>query len=84
MIRALKRVVLASFLAVGLLALGAGQSQAGGPFRGGYGGYRGGYGGWGGYGGFRNGYGGWGGGFRNGYGGYGGSYGWYFPPIWGF
>ena len=81
MIRALKRVVLVSFLAVGLLALGTGQSQAGGPPRGGYGGFRGGYGGWGG---FRNGYGGWGGGFRNGYGGYSGSYGWYFPPTWGF
>jgi hypothetical protein len=52
MIRALKRSVLASFLAVGLLALGAGQSQTRGQspggHGGGYGGYRGGYSGWGG------------------------------------
>jgi hypothetical protein len=49
MIRALKRAVLASFLAVGLLAMGVGQSKAGEPPHSGYGGdggYRGGYGGW--------------------------------------
>jgi hypothetical protein len=82
-----KRAVLASFLAVGLLTVGAGQSHAGGQSPGGRGGYRGGYGGGNrqgygdyrqgyggyrnGYGGYRNGYGGYGG-YRNGYGGYGG------------
>ena len=77
MIRVLKRVVLASILAIGLLSLGAGQSQAFGQSRGGhgggYGGYRGGFG----YGGYRGGF-GW---YPGGYGGWGG---WYFPYSWGY
>ena len=98
MIRSLKRAILASFLALGLLTMGTGQCQAGGRSSGGhyggYGGYRGGFagyrGGFAGYGGYRGAYGGYGR-YRGGYGDYGryrGGYwgygGCFFPLIWGF
>ena len=56
MIRSSKRAILASFLAVGLLTMGAGQCQAGGRSSGGH------YGGYGDYGRYYGdywGYGGW-------------------------
>ena len=73
MIRIMKRTALASFLAVGILALGTIQSKAEGPSYGGHNGYGGGYNsyrgsyrgyrGFGGFGGYWGGFGGYGSGF---------------------